>query len=138
MVEKREHATYEQVMAVIKNEHVQFVRLDFTDVVGIAKSVVIPVDQFPHCVRHGHWFDGSALENIARVVESDMYLYPDLATFTVLPGQRDGDENVLARVICDIRMPDGERFDGDPRAALSRAIEMAQEMGFVYEVAPEL
>ncbi len=138
MVEKREHAVYEQVMATIKSEHVSFVRLDFTDVVGIAKSVVIPIDQFAHCVRHGRWFDGSALENIARIVESDMYLYPDLATFIVLPGQRDTHENVLARVICDIRMPDGERFDGDPRAALSRALTMAQEMGFMYEVAPEL
>lgn len=152
MPEKRSHAGYEQVMAVIKNEHVRFINLEFTDVVGMAKCVTIPVEQFADCVEHGKWFDGSALEGFVRVAESDMYLYPDLSTFAVLPGkvrpasstrrnasdaqQFDGD--VLARVICDVRTPDGQRFDGDPRAALQQAAELARSMGFTYHVAPEL
>src|ERR1700753_2810353 len=126
MAERRaDHTSNEQVMATIKNERVRFINLEFTDVVGIAKCVTIPAEQLTECVRNGKWFDGSALENIARVVESDMYLYPDLATFSILPGNvrmqsaasshqpdiyKDGD--VVARVICDIREPGGERFEG--------------------------
>ncbi|GCF07457.1 glutamine synthetase family protein [Dictyobacter arantiisoli] len=151
MADKRgDHTLYEQVMATIKSERINFVNLEFTDVVGVAKCVTIPAEQFADCVRHGKWFDGSALENIARVAESDMYLYPDLATFSILPGHvrppsgtrkndihNDGD-NVIARVICDVREPDGERFEGDPRAALFHVLELAKEMGFKYQVAPEL
>ena len=153
MADRRDHASYEQVMATIKNEHVRSINLEFTDVVGVAKCVTIPVEQFPDCVKHGRWFDGSALENIARVAENDMYLHPDLSTFTILPhrvrpvqgaGPRQNisdpptDGDIVARVICDIRTPEGERFDGDPRAALLRVIEEAREMGFKYQVAPEL
>ncbi|HTI14034.1 MAG TPA: glutamine synthetase family protein [Dictyobacter sp.] len=153
MAEKKDHVSYEHIMATIKNEHIRFINLEFTDVVGAAKCVTIPVEQFADCVKHGKWFDGSALESIARVVESDMYLYPDLTTFVPLPrnvrsstsqvGQHfttDStlDEENIARVICDIRTPDGERFDGDPRAALLRAVEEAHGMGFRYQVAPEL
>jgi glutamine synthetase len=151
MADRKSHASHEQIMATIKNEHVRFVNLEFTDVVGIAKCVTIPAEQFANCVEHGKWFDGSALEGIARVAESDMYLFPDLSTFTVLPGRvrsvpvrqqglsaYQNDEDVIARVICDVRTPDGERFDGDPRAALLRAQEAAREMGFAYRVAPEL
>jgi Glutamine synthetase len=153
--EQREHGNLEQVMQTIKNEHVRFINLEFTDMVGVAKCVTIPAEQFEDCVRYGKWFDGSAMENIARVVESDMYLHPDLASFAVLPGElrptltipgrgtRTGAQQPLesdriARVICDVREPDGERFDGDPRAALLRAIAKAEEMGFTYHAAPEL
>src|SRR5216683_1614068 len=61
--------------------------LEFTDVVGMAKCVTIPVEQLPDCLIHGKWFDGSAIEGFARVAESDMYLFPDLATFAILPGK---------------------------------------------------
>src|SRR5689334_1003887 len=87
MADKKSHAGYERIMATIKNEHVRFVNLEFTDVVGIVKCVTIPVEQFANCIEHGKWFDGSALEGIARVAESDMYLFPDLSTFSVLPGR---------------------------------------------------
>ncbi len=162
MADKKAHASYEQIMAIIKNEQVRFVNLEFIDVVGTTKCVTIPVEQFASCVQQGKWFDGSALEGFARVAENDMYLFPDLSSFSVLPGkvrppiatpssqhgtklppmvtwiQQSLDEDVIARVMCDIRTPDGERFDGDPRAALVRAIEAAREMGLKYQVAPEL
>src|ERR1700737_4537316 len=80
-------AAYEHVMATIEAEGVRFVNLEFTDVVGMAKCVTIPIEQFPDCVQHGKWFDGSALEGFARVAESDMYLFPDLDTFAILPGR---------------------------------------------------
>src|SRR5258708_14965841 len=146
---KHQHADYAQIMATIENERVRFVNLEFTDVVGMAKCVTIPSDQFADCIAHGKWFDGSSLEGFARIAESDMYLYPDLSTFAVLPNEirpslpaslrlqisdevKDGD--IVARVICDVRTPDGERFDGDPRAALLRAVEMARTMGYKFLV----
>ena len=151
MAQRKSHASYEQIMATIKQEHVTFVNLEFTDVVGIAKCVTIPVTQFPTCIEHGKWFDGSALEGFARVAESDMYLFPDLSTFNILPAKLPGqpralqgtnitqtESDVVARVMCDVRTPDGERFDGDPRTALSRALDHARSMGFKYQVAPEL
>src|SRR5438093_4389069 len=127
---------HEHVMAMIEREHIHFVNLEFTDVVGMAKCVTIPVEQFSDCLVHGKWFDGSALEGFARIAESDMYLFPDLSTFAVLPdkvrplptagmgsgmsgdGSDESNDDVVARVICDVRSPDGEHFDGDPRATL--------------------
>jgi glutamine synthetase len=109
------------------------------------------VEQFSASLTSGRWFDGSALESIARVAESDMYLFPDLSTFSVLPVRVRppastmiadlamlDDEDVGARVICNVLTPDGERFDGDPRATLLRALEVAREMGYDFMVAPEL
>lgn len=144
---------YEQVKAALERERVRFVNLEFTDVVGMAKCVTIPVEQFADCVMRGKWFDGSALEGFARIAESDMYLFPDLATFAILPrnvrpasltGQLNdlsgafSEEDVVARVICNVRTPDGESFDGDPRATLLRAVEEARSMGYQFQVAPEL
>jgi glutamine synthetase len=144
---------HEQIMATIEREHVRFVNLEFTDVVGMAKCVTIPVEQFPDFLVHGKWFDGSAIEGFARIAESDMYLFPDLSTFAVLPsGVRPStpgllsqvaddelsEDDKVARVICDVRTPDGERFDGDPRAMLARALDMARSMGYQFLAAPEL
>lgn len=151
-----EHDTSEQekrqeVLATVATAGVRFVNLEFTDVVGMAKCVTIPVDQFADCLSHGKWFDGSALEGFARVAESDMYLFPDVSTFTILPetvlplisqtgrvqpNRTPGD--VVARVICHVRAPSGEAFDGDPRAALLRALDLARSMGFSFQTAPEL
>lgn len=145
-------STQEQVMATIEAEGVRFVNLEFTDVVGMAKCVTIPVEQFPDCLTHGKWFDGSALEGFARVAESDMYLFPDLSTFAILPRQirpeasivvsgqelTDGDSEGVARLICDVRTPTGEHFDGDPRATLLHTLDVAASMGYNFLVAPEL
>ena len=87
MADKKSHASYEQIMAMIKNEQVRFVNLEFIDVVGMTKCITIPVEQFASCIQQGKWFDGSALESFARVAESDMYLFPDLSSFSVLPAK---------------------------------------------------
>jgi glutamine synthetase len=81
----QDSARREAILSQLEAEKVRFVNLEFTDVVGMAKCVTIPVEQFPDCLEHGKWFDGSALEGFARVAESDMYLLPDLSTFAVLP-----------------------------------------------------
>src|SRR6266849_2766820 len=87
MAEQQNQAKREQILATIEAKGVGFVNLEFTDVVGMAKCVTIPVEQLPDCLIHGKWFDGSAIEGFARVAESDMYLFPDLDTFAILPGK---------------------------------------------------
>src|SRR2546421_6527219 len=87
MSEQQEQTAKERTLATLEAERVRFVNLEVTDVVGMAKCVTIPVEQFADCIVHGKWFDGSALEGFARVAESDMYLFPDLSTFAVLPGK---------------------------------------------------
>ena len=151
MAERQDQEARERVFRLIEAERIRYINLEFTDVVGMAKSVTIPVEQFAASLTSGRWFDGSALESIARVAESDMYLFPDLSTFSVLPVRVRppastmisdlamlDDEDVGARVICNVLTPDGERFDGDPRATLLRALEVAREMGYDFMVAPEL
>lgn len=152
MLEKQQQSDRERILATLEAEHVRFVNLEFTDVVGMAKCVTVPVEQFPDCLTHGKWFDGSALESFARVAESDMYLFPDLATFALVPGSvrpliagTAGDfsdqvngERVVARIICNVRTPENEPFDGDPRATLTNALKMAETMGYSFLVAPEL
>ncbi len=151
MAEQQDPAEQERILRLIEAEGVRFINMEFTDVVGLAKCVTIPVEQFPASLRSGRWFDGSALESFARVAESDMYLWPDLSTFSILPvrvrppavaDSSDFDllskEDVGARVICNVLTPDGERFDGDPRTTLLRALEVASEMGYDFVVAPEL
>ncbi len=103
--------------------NVRFVSLQFTDIMGVVKNVHIPFHKFNDAVDHGLWFDGSSVEGFARIHESDMYLDPDLETFGVIPWERD--ENATAKVICDVYMPDGQPFAGDPRSVLRRQVEHA-------------
>ncbi|HEU5347146.1 MAG TPA: type I glutamate--ammonia ligase [Ktedonobacterales bacterium] len=127
----------------VESLNIRFLNLEFTDVVGLAKCVTIPVEQLADCLTAGKWFDGSAIEGFARVAETDMFLRPDPSTFAVTPWRTDtlladaagGD---TARMICDVLMPTGERFEGDPRAVLNAALEEAAALGYRYIVSPEL
>jgi glutamine synthetase len=128
----------------VETRGIRFVNLEFTDVVGLAKCVTIPAEQLADTLARGKWFDGSAIEGFARVAETDMYLRPDLFTFSEVPwrttapeADASGEERV-GRLICDVLMPTGERFEGDPRAMLVAALEQAEALGYRYEVAPEL
>jgi glutamine synthetase len=127
---------FERVQALIQEAKVQFINLQFSDIVGIVKQVSIPTQQWPQAVANGIWFDGSSVEGFARIAESDMFLKPDLSTFAVIPWERDG--LVTARVICDVYTPAGEPFAGDPRYVLKRALAEAEAMGYVYNTGPEL
>ncbi len=131
-----------RVLERVETRGIRFINLEFTDVVGLAKSVTISADQLAECVAQGKWFDGSAIEGFARVAETDMYLRPDLSTFTEIPwspsnGQAEA-SGPFARVICDVLTPSGERFEGDPRAVLVRAVEVVASLGYRYEAAAEL
>jgi glutamine synthetase len=126
----------EDVLKQCRDDDVQFVNLQFTDVMGIVKMVTIPIDVFPDVIEHGQWFDGSAIAGFARIAESDMFLMPDLATFNIIPWDRG--RNTTARVICWVYKPNGELFMGDPRAVLLRQLERLAAMGYVYNTGPEL
>jgi len=129
-------AEFERVEALIQEANVQFIDLQFSDIVGIVKQVSIPTHQWPLAVQNGIWFDGSSVEGFARIAESDMFLKPDLATFAVIPWEREG--LVTARVICDVFTPQREPFEGDPRYVLKRALAEAEALGYVYNTGPEL
>jgi len=130
------HELRARVFRRAEEEQVKFVSLQFTDVMGMAKNVTIPVHKFGDAVEHGLWFDGSSIEGFARIHESDMYLEPDLSTFQVVPWDRG--ENTTARVICNVFTPDGDEFSGDPRQVLRRNLAEAAEMGYVFQTGPEL
>jgi glutamine synthetase len=128
-------AAVERVDERIRAAGVKFINLQFTDIMGIVKTVGIPVDMWPEVLDHGLWFDGSSIEGFARIAESDMLLHPDLDTFAVSPWDADVP---TARVICNVHTINGEPFEGDPRYVLKRALAAAAQMGYAYFTGPEL
>ena len=126
----------ENLLALVKEQEVKFVDLQFTDIGGSVKNVTIPTNQLDSTLNHGIWFDGSSVEGFARVAESDMYLFPDTSTFAILPWLSG--EHKTARLICNVYTPDSQPFLGDPRYILSRVLEEADKMGFIYNTGPEL
>lgn len=124
------------ILDTVEQNQIRYIDLQFTDVVGVVKNVTIPAHELPEALEHGIWFDGSSIEGFARVAESDMHLRPDVSTFAVLPWLSG--EEATARLICDVYTPDGQPFQGDPRAVLRRAIDAAAQMGFFYNTGPEL
>jgi glutamine synthetase len=126
----------EYVLRTVEERDIRFVRLWFTDVLGILKSVAVTSSELEGAFTEGIGFDGSAIDGFARVQESDMLAFPDAATFQVLPW-RPEDEGV-ARMFCDIRTPQGEPFAADPRQVLRRNLAKAAEMGFSFYVHPEM
>ncbi len=127
----------DQIRDLVKEQKVEFLNLQFTDIVGIIKNVTIPVSQIEDMLDHGVWFDGSSIEGFARIAESDMFLVPDLDTYAVIPWDSEP-EMATARFICDVYTPKGDPFPGDPRWALKNAMAEAAEMGYVYNTGPEL
>jgi glutamine synthetase len=127
----------ERLMREIDPTAFHFLDLQFTDVTGALKSVVLPSKQLRETVEYGHWFDGSAIEGAARMMETDLLLRPDLRTWAFLPWTGSGGERT-ARVLCDIRTPEGEPFPADPRAVLDRAVAAAAELGYSYHIASEV
>ena len=127
------------VLGRIEAENVDFLRLQFTDILGTVKNVSIPAHQAEKAFEEGIYFDGSSIEGFVRIQESDMRLRPDLDTFALLPWRsRRSDETVSARMICDvISTSTGEPFEGDPRFVLRRAIERAGDLGFEMNAGPE-
>ncbi len=125
-----------EILSEVEQKQIKFIDLQFTDILGVVKSVTIPVNELASTLDHGIWFDGSSIEGFARIAESDMYLIPDTSTFAVIPWVSGKDST--ARFICDVYTPNDQPFIGDPRGVLKRVLEQADHMGFVYNIGPEL
>jgi glutamine synthetase len=127
----------DQLLETIRDKNVEFLRLQFTDIQGLVKSVSIPATRLGKALDSGTGFDGSSIEGFARIQESDMLLRPDISSFALLPWRARENKNV-ARLICDVYKPNGQPFEGDPRFVLKRAMKKAEEMGYTMNVGPEL
>jgi glutamine synthetase len=127
----------EYVLKMAKENDVRFIRLWFTDILGVLKSFAISVDELEGALEEGMGFDGSSIEGFARIDESDMVAKPDPDTFQILPW-RPLEHNAVARMFCDILKPGGEPFEGDPRYVLKRNLKKAADLGFTFYVGPEL
>jgi len=132
-------------LKLAEDRNLRFVSLQFTDIVGHVKSVQVPMHQLEEAVERGKWFDGSSIEGFARIAESDMFLVPDLDTFSPIPWEPgigpDGKTKLAtgsARVICDVFTPQGDPFPGDPRWVLRRQIDRAKAKGYILNTGPEL
>src|SRR3989475_5510574 len=120
--------TKREILDLAKKQGVSFLRLQFTDILGVNKNVEVPESQFEKALEGDIMFDGSSIEGFVRIEESDMVLKPDLDTFRVLPYDDEGGR--VARVICDIYNPDGSAFAGCTRRALKQQIAKAKELGY--------
>lgn len=124
------------VVSEAREKGVKFIRLQFTDLLGVLKNVAITIDQLEKALDGELMFDGSSIYGFTRIEESDMYLRPDPNTFVVFPWRPR--EGAVARLVCDIYNPDGTPFDGCPRVTLKRMLSKAAELGYTMQVGPEL
>ena len=129
--------TNEEVVTAVEERDVRFIRLWFTDILGQLKSFSITRDEVGSALEHGMGFDGSSITGFNAIEESDVVAMPDPSTFAILPYRPR--ERAVARMFCDIRLPGGEPYEGDPRHVLRRALARAESMGFDhFYLSPEL
>lgn len=127
--------TRKDILRLVEEEDVGFIRLQFTDIYGTLKNVAITTGQLERALNNECMFDGSSIEGFSRIEESDMYLRPDLNTFTIFPWRPQ--QGKVARFICDIYRPDGTAYESDPRQVLENVIWETEEMGYQFVVGPE-
>ena len=127
--------TKQDIIRMVEEEDVEFIRLQFTDMFGTLKNVAITSSQLEKALDNGCMFDGSSIEGFVRIEESDMYLYPDLDTFVIFPWRPQ--QGKVARIICDVYTSDRKPFEGDPRYMLKQAVADAAAMGYRFDVGPE-
>ena len=127
--------TKQDIIRIVEEEDVEFIRLQFTDMFGMLKNVAITAGQLEKALNNRCVFDGSAIEGFVREEETDMYLHPDLDTFTIFPWRPQ--QGKVARLVCDVYGPDGTPFEGDPRYILKKVLKEAEELGFYFNVGPE-
>ncbi|MCL4875223.1 MAG: type I glutamate--ammonia ligase [Anaerolineae bacterium] len=129
--------TKESILTDVVQNNIELIDLQFTDILGVTKSVTVPARHLADIFERGCWFDGSSIYGFARVEEGDMLLMPDARTYRVLPWVETPPRR--ARIICDVLNADGQPFAGDPRYALKRVLAKAEKMGFPkYNIGPEL
>ena len=126
----------QHVLQACRDHDVKFIRLWFTDILGMLKSVAITIEELEHALTDGISFDGAAIEGFARRDEADMVIVPDPSTFQILPWRPR--EQSVARMFCDIQVPGGDPFEGDPRWVLKRVLARAAQAGYTFYISPEI
>lgn len=127
--------TKEMILNKAKELNIKFIRLRFTDILGMPKNVEIPVRELEKALNGEIMFDGSSIQGFVRIEESDMFLRPDYCTFTVNPWEEEKD---VARITCDVYNPDGSPFEGCPRNNLKKVLKEIEEMGYSTNLGPEV
>ena len=126
----------EDILRMVDEEDVGFIRLQFTDVFGTVKNIAVTAGQLEQALNNECSFDGSGIDGFVRIEEDDMYLYPDLDSFEIFPWRPQTGK--VARLICDVHRIDGAPYEGDSRYVLKKAVEHAKACGYVFHVGPEL
>jgi len=137
MTKRSREEAKEYILKMAKEHDVKFIWLWFTDILGILKSFAITVEELEGGMEEGMGFDGSSIEGFARIDESDMVALPDPDTWQLLPWNPP-EHRATARMFCDVLMPGGQPFEGDPRYVLKRNLKKAADLGYTYYVGPEL
>ena len=127
--------TRDDIVRLVKEEDVEFIRLQFTDMFGQLKNIAITANQLDKALDNKCMFDGSSIDGFVGIEETDMYLHPDFSTLEIFPWRPQ--QGKVARMICDVYRPDGMPFEGDPRQVLKRAIKEARDLGYTFQVGPE-
>lgn len=127
--------TREDIIRTVREQGVEFIRLQFTDIFGQLKNVSITGSQVEKALDNQVTIDGSSIEGFTRIHESDQYLHPDMDSFAIMPWERNGGKS--ARLICDVYNPNGTPFVGDPRHVLKSVLDRAADMGYTFNVGPE-
>jgi len=129
------HFSKEDCLKFVKDNDVRFIRLQFTDITGSMKNIAITDKQLDNAFKNGVMFDGSAVAGFTGIESSDMFLFPDPDTFSIMPWRPQ--QGKVARIICNIKNHDGSQFEGDPRYILKRTLKKAQDLGYTFQVGPE-
>lgn len=127
--------TKADIVRIVEEQDVKFIRMQFVDIFGQLKNVAITVSQLEKALDNRIMIDGSSIEGFVRVNESDQYLCPDLSSFAIYPWRPS--HGRVARLLCDVYNPDGTPFVGDPRLVLRKVISKAKRRGIVLNVGPE-
>ncbi len=127
--------TKEDIIRKVRDDGVEFIRMQFTDIFGQLKNVAITSSQIEKAVNNQIMIDGSSIEGFTRIHESDQYLHPDLGSYSLLPWRPSCGK--VARLICDVFNPDGTPFVGDPRRVLRSVLDKAAALGYTFNVGPE-
>ena len=127
--------TREDILRLVEEEDVAFIRLQFTDIFGNMKNMAVTVSQLEKALDNRCMFDASSIEGVSGELDTDMYLYPDLRTFEIFPWRPQ--QGKVARLICDVYKKDGTPYEGDSRYVLKRAAARAAEMGYTLNAGPE-
>lgn len=133
---RRNNEVYKKdVINLVEEEDVEFIRLQFTDMFGTMKNVAITASQLEKALDNKCMFDGASIDGFVRVEESDMYLHPDLDTLEIFPWRPQ--QGKVARLICDVYTNATDPFEGDPRYVLKKVLNEAKEMGYTFDVGTE-